>query len=255
MLFIQPVQPVSFSLYRPASVYTGYAQAPAAAIPMPCPLITASLFIPVRTGSTQSASHLQADWLALLVLRLQKAPESVLSICLLHIYPCHYCQNSPLFLVMAAGHFAAADESCPGHTYTWQYLAKATSPPTPCCNEGLAGNAFSHMPVMSDCAIAGQLPAACLQFSDLPWCSYHCRSLPMVHAWWAGLLSIRHKRYATRCRWPYCYLSSEILTMRYMTTAAPADRHKSGKEHCAPGNWAKHGAMVIRRSTMPWRLD
>ena len=74
--------------------------------------------------------------------------------------PLALLQNSPLFLVMAAGHFAAADESCPGHTYTWQYLAKATSPPTPCCKEGLAGNAFSHMPVMSDCAIAGQLPAA-----------------------------------------------------------------------------------------------
>lgn len=172
-----------------------------------------------------------------------------LFVCIRHksqFSPCACCtyppaiivRTQPVFLVMAAGHFAAAVESCPGHTYTWQYLAKATSPPTPCCNEGLAGNAFSHMPVMSDCAIAGQLPAACLQFSDLPWCSYHRRSLPMVHAWWAGLLSIRHKRCATRCRWPYCYLSSEILTMWYLTTAAPADRHESGEVHCAPGNWA-----------------
>lgn len=74
--------------------------------------------------------------------------------------PAIIVRTKPVFLVIAARHFAAADESCPGHTYTWQYLAKATSPPTPCCNEELAGNAFSHMPVMSDCAIAGQLPAA-----------------------------------------------------------------------------------------------
>ncbi len=152
--------------------------------------------------------------------------------------PAIIVRTQPVFLVMAAGHFAAAVESCPGHTYTWQYLAKATSPPTPCCNKGLAGNAFSHMPVMSDCAIASQLPAARLQFSDRPWYSYHRRSLPMVNAWWAGLLSILHKRCATRCRWPYFYLSSEILTMRYLTAAAPADCHESGKVHCSPGNWA-----------------
>lgn len=95
MLFIQPVQPVSFSLYQPASVYTGYAQAPAAAMLLLFQLITASLFIPVRKGSTQSASHLQEDWLAMLVLRLQKAPDSVLSLCLLHIYPWHYCRTHP----------------------------------------------------------------------------------------------------------------------------------------------------------------